>query len=145
MTDGGYESPIPIRSDDGWEVWLTSSFDPSVHGEDLCGLLDPWIREVQNCRDKKTWFSFLIFILLSGTLGQIKNPALHWICCDGNNFFVVYYETIKRELNRRLIYECRCDERLKDKGYGSTRLVYLVRNKVYGWGVPTYELFNPPT
>ena len=27
----------------------------------------------------------------------------------------VYYETIKRELNRRLIYECRCDERLKAK------------------------------
>ena len=26
---------------------------------------------------------------------------------------VVYYETIKRELNKRLIYECRCDERLK--------------------------------
>jgi hypothetical protein len=25
-----------------------------------------------------------------------------------------YYETIKRKLNRRLIYECRCDERLKE-------------------------------
>ena len=25
----------------------------------------------------------------------------------------VYCETIKRELNRRLKYECRCDERLK--------------------------------
>ena len=28
---------------------------------------------------------------------------------------VVYYEEIKRELNRRRIYECRCDERLKVK------------------------------
>ena len=37
---------------------------------------------------------------------------------------VVYYETIKREVNRRLIYECRCDERLKGKGEGSTRFVY---------------------
>jgi hypothetical protein len=38
---------------------------------------------------------------------------------------VVYYEVRKRELNRRLIYECRCDERLglKGKGEGSTRLV----------------------
>ena len=37
---------------------------------------------------------------------------------------VVYYETIKRDLNRRLIYECRCDERLKSKDEESTRLVY---------------------
>ena len=33
--------------------------------------------------------------------------------------FHVYYETIKRELNTRLINECRCDERLKGKGEGS--------------------------
>jgi len=39
-------------------------------------------------------------------------------------FIVVYYESIKRELNRKLIYECRCDERLKVKTEGSTRLVY---------------------
>ena len=37
---------------------------------------------------------------------------------------VVYYESIKRELNIRLIYECRCDERLKAKTEGSTRLTY---------------------
>ncbi len=37
---------------------------------------------------------------------------------------LVYYESIKRELNRRLIYECRCDERLKAKTEGSTRLEY---------------------
>ena len=36
----------------------------------------------------------------------------------------VYYEVIKRELNRRLIYEYRCDERLKAKAEGSTRLAY---------------------
>ncbi len=36
----------------------------------------------------------------------------------------VYYETIKRELNRRLIYECRCDERLQAKEEGFTRLAY---------------------
>jgi hypothetical protein len=36
----------------------------------------------------------------------------------------VYYEAIKRELNRRLIYECRCDERPKAKAERSTRLAY---------------------
>ena len=35
-----------------------------------------------------------------------------------------YYETMKRKLIRRLIYECRCDERLKTRDEGSTRLVY---------------------
>jgi hypothetical protein len=36
----------------------------------------------------------------------------------------VYYESIKQEVNIRLIYECRCDEQLKDKTEGSTRLAY---------------------
>jgi hypothetical protein len=36
----------------------------------------------------------------------------------------VYYESIKRELNIRLMYECRCDERLRAKAEGSTRLAY---------------------
>jgi len=40
----------------------------------------------------------------------------------------VDYKVIKRELRRKLmlqlIHECRCDERLKDKAEGSTRLVY---------------------
>jgi hypothetical protein len=35
---------------------------------------------------------------------------------------VVYNETIKGELNARLIYECRCDERVKTKDERSTRL-----------------------
>ena len=37
---------------------------------------------------------------------------------------VVYYESIKRELKTRPIYECRCDERLKPKGEESTCLTY---------------------
>ena len=36
----------------------------------------------------------------------------------------VYYETIKREIKRRPIYDCRCDERLKTKAERSTRLTY---------------------
>jgi hypothetical protein len=39
-------------------------------------------------------------------------------------FLVVYYESIKSELKRRPIYECRCDERLKTKPEKSTRLGY---------------------
>ncbi len=35
-----------------------------------------------------------------------------------------YYESIKRKLSKRLILECRCDARLKAKDEGSTRLAY---------------------
>jgi hypothetical protein len=40
--------------------------------------------------------------------------------------FVVYYESIKRELKRRchVIHECRCDERLQTKTKEFTRLTY---------------------
>jgi hypothetical protein len=34
----------------------------------------------------------------------------------------IYYESIKRELKRSLIYEYQCDERLKTKNEESTRL-----------------------
>jgi hypothetical protein len=37
---------------------------------------------------------------------------------------VVYYESIKRELKIRCIYECRCDERLQTKTKEFTRLTY---------------------
>ena len=37
---------------------------------------------------------------------------------------VVYYESIKRELKIKSIYECRCDERLQTKTKEFTRLTY---------------------
>jgi hypothetical protein len=37
---------------------------------------------------------------------------------------IVYYESIKRELKKRPIYECRCDERLKTKSEVSTPLTH---------------------
>jgi hypothetical protein len=37
---------------------------------------------------------------------------------------VVYYESIKRELKIKPIYECRCDERLQTKTKRFTRLSY---------------------
>ncbi len=39
-------------------------------------------------------------------------------------FFFVYFESIKRKLKTRPIYECRCDERLNTKAEESTRLAY---------------------
>jgi hypothetical protein len=50
---------------------------------------------------------------------------------SGPDFF--YYETIKRDLNKRLIYECRCDARPKVKGERSTRFGYTVE---WGTGTP---------
>ena len=38
--------------------------------------------------------------------------------------WVVYYESIKRELKTRPIHECRCDERLEPKDDESTCLGY---------------------
>ncbi len=37
---------------------------------------------------------------------------------------LVFYEVSNRDSNRRPICECWCDERLKDKDEGSTRLTY---------------------
>ena len=39
-------------------------------------------------------------------------------------YLFVYYESIKRELKIRGIYECRCDERLQTKTKKFTRLPY---------------------
>jgi hypothetical protein len=48
-----------------------------------------------------------------------------------NTFFLnrIYFETIKRKLKRRLIYECRCDESLKAKTSGSTLVKDVSRRK----------------
>ena len=45
--------------------------------------------------------------------------------------YVVYYESIKRELQRTLIYEYRCDERLKTKNEESVEM-YTCSNTVLG-------------
>jgi hypothetical protein len=47
---------------------------------------------------------------------------IHLVCllC----WVVVYYESIKREVKIRCIYECRCDERLQTKTKKFTRIVY---------------------
>jgi hypothetical protein len=50
--------------------------------------------------------------------------------------FVVYYESIKRDLKIRCIYECRCDERLQTKTKEFTRLAYT------GW---SWNVLDPQT
>jgi hypothetical protein len=40
------------------------------------------------------------------------------------NFVFLYYESRKRELKIRCIYECRCDERLQTKTTEFTLLTY---------------------
>ncbi len=47
-------------------------------------------------------------------------------------YIVVYYESIKRELKTRLIYEYRCDERLKTKNEESTRLADTGLVNIFG-------------
>ena len=42
-----------------------------------------------------------------------------------NHREVVYYESIKREINKKLIFDSRCDGRLKSKTEGCTRLTTL--------------------
>ncbi len=42
---------------------------------------------------------------------------------------VVYYESIKRDLEIKPIHECRCDERIQTKTKRFTRLVYTLRGR----------------
>ena len=53
---------------------------------------------------------------------------------DSLVFFFVYYESIKWELNKRLIFDSRCDARLNAKAEGCTRLAYT-----YGAALHSYN------
>ncbi len=55
---------------------------------------------------------------------------------ENDSSLVVYYESIKRKLNRRLIYECWCDERLKANTEGSIRLTSHIHWVTRGTGTP---------
>jgi hypothetical protein len=57
----------------------------------------------------------------------------------GNIKPVVYYESIKRELKTRPIYECRYDERLKTKSEESEMFVYYESIKRELKTRPIYE------
>jgi hypothetical protein len=55
----------------------------------------------------------------------LKEVARPRLCC-GTTYLklVVYYESLKRDLQTKTIYGCRCDERLKTNVEESTRLTY---------------------
>jgi hypothetical protein len=42
---------------------------------------------------------------------------------------VFYYESIKRELNKRLKFDSRCDARLKAEAEGCTRLAFIFSSR----------------
>jgi hypothetical protein len=68
---------------------------------------------------------------------KIVNFAL-W-CVSFLIRFLVYYEARKRELNIRLIYECRCDERLND----SPHFHYFFFKYCFFSGIPQTVFFLP--
>jgi hypothetical protein len=61
----------------------------------------------------------------SHTLGGAHATLLQKHTLQPSSLLVVYYKEIKRELNRILIYECRCDERLRAKAEGSTYSLHV--------------------
>ncbi len=79
----------------------------------ICCLL--WIEKTRGKDKTYEW----------GSVGEMRDLKielrnLHVSHTLGN--VIVYYESINRDLKRRLIYEYRCDERLKTKNEESTRL-----------------------
>jgi hypothetical protein len=61
--------------------------------------------------------------LLDSRLSALLDSRVH-VMCDRYRYLFVHYEEIKRERNRILLYDCRCDERLRSKTEGCTRLTY---------------------
>ena len=62
-------------------------------------------------------------VVNSCLLLSLNSINVSLLLIHGILIFVCYEET-KRELKRKLIYECRCHERLKAQAEGSTRLTY---------------------
>jgi hypothetical protein len=61
------------------------------------------------------------------------------------NFFFVYYESTKRDLKIRPIYECRCVERLKTKTKELKRLAYTGWDHIVSESTPERFVFRPQT
>jgi hypothetical protein len=54
------------------------------------------------------------------------------------SLIVVDYKTIKRELSKRLIYECRCDERIntKSEGFRETQNCHDKKTLIFFFAFP---------
>jgi hypothetical protein len=94
---------------------LTAAMLPGAFGKHTCGTASPGLVHL-SCTalwrplpvTPRPWCS-------------LQRPRLYpYLLTIAGKF--VYYESIKRGLKRRLIYEYRCDERLKTKNEESTRL-----------------------
>ena len=55
---------------------------------------------------------------------SLLSHTLTYVSLVFENTESINAESIKRELHKRLMFECRCDARLKAKAEGSTRLTY---------------------
>jgi hypothetical protein len=53
--------------------------------------------------------------------GKLRTTFKVLSCFFYLSLVLSFHETIKREINKRLTYECRCDEILKSKDERSTR------------------------
>ena len=69
--------------------------------------------------------SRLARLLLRFTLLSVSHRASR-SAASQRPFQFVYYESLKRDLKTKTIYELRCDERLKTKFEESTRLAYTL-------------------
>jgi hypothetical protein len=75
-----------------------------------------------------------IFKVIRGVVSSERMFSILDLSCEENDFFV-YYESIKQELKRRPMYECRCDERPKtivEEFTRSTHIHWVTR----GTGTP---------
>jgi hypothetical protein len=89
----------------------------------------PFMSDIFSLRVYETWSwwqcSAVTFDRWQERKRREKEGRQNEFCwCFHKGGIFVYYESIKRELQTRPIYECRCDERLKTKVEESTRLVY---------------------
>ena len=50
--------------------------------------------------------------------------VVYYVSIKMSGVMIVDYKSIKRQLKKRPIYDCRCDERLKTKVLEFTRLTY---------------------
>ena len=91
------------------------------------GVMKDYRRTLRLCRKKKQMYGIYFWnkspTALSGHVLLNFRDFVWWSEMRFLDLFL-FIEEIKRELKGILIYECRCNERLKAKAEGSTRLTY---------------------
>ena len=76
---------------------------------------------------KAEGFGSVCLLLIDKTRDKLKIEDLYMsvsVKDEKLKVFIVYYESIKRELKIKPVYECRCDERLQTKTKRFTLLSY---------------------